>query len=51
MMKLTNEELSLMLTALNYWQDSRFFKDDVTDLCKKLMNEMMVESSYELECG
>jgi hypothetical protein len=50
-MKLTSEELRLMLRALACYPDLEFFKNDVTELQNKLINEMMVQSSYELECG
>ena len=54
-MSLTNQELNALLNVFTYAGDldalSELIEYDVPQLQAKLMSEMMLQSSYELECG
>jgi hypothetical protein len=54
-MTLSNQELNALLDVFTYYSDwddlSELIQYDVHELRSKLMSEMMMQSSYELECG
>ena len=54
-MAFSNQELSALLEVFTYAGDldalSELIEYDVQKLRTKLMSEMMLQSSYELECG
>ena len=54
-MAFSNQELNALLEVFAYAGDldalSEMIEYDVHKLRTKLMSEMMIQSSYELECG
>ncbi len=54
-MALSNQELNALLEVFTFAGDldalSAMIEYDVYELQAKLMSEMMLQSSYDLECG